>query len=96
MSRRKRTDDNHAEAKKWFHDLGCSVVDLSQVGGGCPDLLVAKHGQSMLVEIKQDHGKLSAGQVEFMQTWKGICRVVRTREQAIEAENALYSRSTKR
>jgi len=43
---------------------GCSVVDLSGIGGGCPDLLVGLNGKSVLVEIKVPSRKVQAGRLK--------------------------------
>lgn len=32
---------------------GCSVQSLGEVGNGCPDLLVARAGQTWAIEVKQ-------------------------------------------
>ena len=81
-----RTDHNQAEIIKAFETLGCSVFDLSNVGGGLPDLLVGLVGVNLLVEIKKPKGtdkakirtqfgiykgKLTPAQTDFFKTWKG-------------------------
>jgi hypothetical protein len=55
MRRAARKDANHDEIADALRAAGCWVLDLSAVGGGCPDLLV--HGpvhpwSLVLVEIK--------------------------------------------
>ena len=45
-------DLNHATIVRLLQQAGASVVDLSGVGGGCPDLLVGYAGNTALVEIK--------------------------------------------
>ncbi len=55
-----RTDSNHTPIVQSLKSLGYSVQDLSQVGGGCPDILVGvlmKHGSvfipiNLVFEIK--------------------------------------------
>lgn len=76
VRRAARTDANHAEIVAAFRKLGCSVLSLAAMGKGCPDLLVAKHGQSLLVEVK-DGAKppsartLTPDQEAFRRGWKG-------------------------
>lgn len=64
-------DANHTKVVGWYGDLGIGVVDLADVGKGCPDIMVHAFGLSDLVEIKIEDGKLKDSQEEFMKTWKG-------------------------
>lgn len=76
MRRRARTDANHREIVEFFRSAGASVVDLSPMGRGVPDLLVGYQHQTVLVEVKdgskppskQQHTKL---QLLFMKLWRG-------------------------
>jgi hypothetical protein len=79
---RHRADRNQQEIVDALRGIGASVLVLSQVGGGAPDLLVAK-GENILMEVKTKSGKLRKGQQEFMNTWQGPVYVVRTIEEAI-------------
>ena len=67
----KRVDANHHEVIGWYEQLYCSVVDLHEVGFGCPDLLVGCAGRSELVEVKSEHGQLEPSQITFNKTWRG-------------------------
>lgn len=77
-------DANQSEIVQGLTALGFSVADLSRVGGGIPDLIVAgthrATGQqvNLLVEIKTATGKLRPGQVEFIQEWSGPVLIART------------------
>jgi len=53
--------------------IGATVLDLSQVGFGCPDILVGFRRRNFLVEIKNPdtYGKLSDDQNEFHDAWRG-------------------------
>lgn len=64
-------DANHKKIVGYYEDLGIGVVDLADVGKGCPDLLVHAFGISDLVEIKTEDGELEDSQIEFNQIWKG-------------------------
>ena len=59
--------------------IGASIVDLSQVGFGCPDLLVGFRKRNFLIEIKNPatYGKLSADQNDFFDNWRGEVLVAR-------------------
>jgi len=74
--RRKRVDDNQEEIAETFLKCGASVLSLSQVGGGVPDLVVAYAGETFLVEVKNrktSYGRrgLSFMQDKFAKYWKG-------------------------
>ncbi len=77
-------DANHDEVSDELEQLGYSVVSLHMVGGGVPDLLVGKQGETFLVELKSEtiqhngkgyafkrKGKLEDSQVEWMARWQG-------------------------
>jgi len=68
----KRVDENQNLIKHTFICLGASVLDLSRVGQGCPDLLIGYKSKSVLVEIKRDSkATFTEPQVKFMQKWRG-------------------------
>ncbi len=72
-----KTDANHQQLMDAFRALGCSVLDLSRLGQGAPDLLVGKLGRSVLVEVKRDKkASLTDDQIKFMGAWKGAVMVV--------------------
>lgn len=78
MRRAARTDTNHTEIVAAFRACGFSVLSLHQVGGGCPDLLIARAGMSALAEVKDgsqspSRRKLRASQEDFRSGWKGKC-----------------------
>ena len=79
----RRVDDNQTEIVKTFRDLGASVFILSNVGRGCPDLLVGVYGITTIVEIKDGTKPLSAQKLtydeqEFFNKWKGDAHIVRS------------------
>ncbi|MDR1947604.1 MAG: helix-turn-helix domain-containing protein [Desulfovibrio sp.] len=67
------------------------MLDLSRVGQGCPDTLVAYGNRNVLMEIKrekkkgQPEGTLTPDQKVFFQTWRGPACVVHTPEEALAA-----------
>ena len=70
MRRAARVDANQAEIVSALRDIGCSVLDLSRVGEGVPDLLVWSHKVGLvLLEVKIDKGKLTLEQRDFHQRW---------------------------
>jgi Holliday junction resolvase len=78
MRKRARKDTTHAPMVADFRKMGMSVLDLSQLGDDCPDLLVGWGGDECLVEVKSSkkvHKKKgdgrSPGQIEFAHDWAG-------------------------
>lgn len=85
-------DANHGDIVRALEAAGRSVLDLSAVGKGAPDLLVGWSGHMVLMEVKnpegRDHGScaLLPDQERWHATWKGTrVVVVRNVEEALEA-----------
>ena len=87
--RRHRADENQSEIIEAFERLGCSVVNLAQVGSGVPDLIVSKGGYSEFVEVKSGKAELSAAQEEFREKTRGIVHTVRTVDDVTPIVNAM-------
>jgi hypothetical protein len=73
-----KVDGNHQEIVKSLRQLGWSVLDLSRVGQGCPDLLIAKRGRTLLAEVKTPTGRLGPPQRAFLKQWNGCHCVLRS------------------
>lgn len=55
---RHRTDSNQSAIAASLKKAGFKVIDLSAVGGGCPDLLaLTPDGQLKLIEVKNPQGR---------------------------------------
>lgn len=80
MRRAARVDSNHNEIVKSFRHLGCSVLSLASLGKGVPDLLVATHGITWLVEVKAGKAKENALQTVWGASWQGSRALVRNTE----------------
>jgi hypothetical protein len=68
------------------------VQSLAAIGDGCPDLLVAKHGKVLLVEVKDgarrpSERRLTEDEVRWHAAWRAHLAVVvvESAEQALEA-----------
>lgn len=72
----KRTDANQIAISDAFRRLGYSVKSMHEVGGGFPDLVVAKGSDTYLVEVKTEKGKLNELQEKFIATWYGKVYVI--------------------
>lgn len=69
---KKRVDNNQKQIIHTFIALGASVLNLSRVGEGCPDILIGYKNQSVLCEIKQNEkSTFTESQIKFMQNWRG-------------------------
>ena len=75
---RNRADTNQNRIVKYLRETGKTVMVLSQVGYGCPDLLVGFRGRNWLFEVKGKNGRLSQTQQEWHELWRGCVYVVRT------------------
>jgi len=92
-----RADANQAQIVKKLRDMGATVVILSQVGGGCPDLLCGFQGRNYVFEVKTPQaarkknpfGKsvLSDRQVKWFLLWKGHANIIRSFEEAVSIFN---------
>ena len=79
MRRHGRRDRNHGDIVAMARQCGATVVDLGDVGGDCPDLLIGHKGRNLLVEVKdgaRPGAKLEPGQQTFRETWHGQHAVV--------------------
>lgn len=73
---------------------GVSILDLTRIGGGCPDLLAGLCGENFLFEIKNPASRYGRGkqktsttelQKKFRSTWNGQLRVVSSASEALDA-----------
>jgi len=85
-----RVDDNHSEIVDALRSVGATVLDLSRVGKGCPDILVGHRSANYLMEIKDgqktaSRKTLTPQQREFFATWAGHAIVVETVDEALRA-----------
>lgn len=70
-----KKDDNHQQIVKAFKKRGWSVLDTAQLKN-CVDLVVAKNGYTVMVEVKDgakppSARKLTIGELKFKQSWNG-------------------------
>ena len=80
-----KVDANQAEIVDALRQAGASVLVLSRVGQGCPDLAVGFRGKTFFMEIKTVRGALTPAEDEFMYKWRGHYAIVRTPEEALRA-----------
>jgi Holliday junction resolvase len=84
--RAKRTDVNQKDIVHALKSFGATVVDLSSVGKGCPDLLVGFANKTYLIEVKRDNkAKFTPQQIQFNELWRGgIIARIETIDEVIE------------
>jgi hypothetical protein len=87
-------DENQKSIVDFLRGLGASVLILSEVGKGCPDILCGIFGQNFLIEIKNgmlapSAQKLTKHEQHFFDTWKGQVCVINSECDAINFINDL-------
>lgn len=89
--RRKRKDENHDSIVQTLRAIGCTVVELTGVGGGVPDLLVGHRGLNFLIEVKPLDGILRDSQLAWHASWRGQVKVARTGAEAMKIVGAMVA-----
>lgn len=87
----RRVDGNQEDVVKWLRKNGATVQHISDLGSGCPDLLVGYQGKNFLLELKDDtqpvrSRKLTPDEKKWHERWEGSVVVV---ENALEACKAV-------
>jgi len=86
-----RADNNQKQIVTMLRQVGADVIILSQVGQGCPDLLVGWQGKNYLIEVKNPdtnkRGKLTKKQTILHSKFRGKIDVIYTWEQALNLLN---------
>ena len=96
MRRAAKVDDNQPDIVDGLRQALRTVLDLSRVHHGCPDLLVGFQGSNYLLEVKRDKkAKLTPDQVEFFASWRGQRVVVTNLDEAIKATSGYEKRFSK-
>ena len=91
MRRAAKVDSNHREIVQALRRAGVAVQDLSAVGRGVPDLLCARAGLNVLLEVKrpkakgQSAGTLTDEQIAWIDRWPTDVHVVTSPEEALRA-----------
>ena len=84
MTYAKRVDDNQREIIKYLRCIpGITVMDLSAVGAGCPDIAVGFMGRNYFFEIKDGNKKLTDGEKKFHNLWPSKVHIIRSKNEAV-------------
>ena len=87
---RQKLDENHRAIVATLQYNGALVGDLSNAGGGVPDLVVGYRGVLFLVEVKTLKGALSPKQKEFFAQWSEYpTLIIRTVDEAMDVMEVL-------
>lgn len=84
-----RVDRNQGEIVDALRKAGYSVLVLSAVGKGCPDLLVGVDRndgdeRNLLLEVKMPGEKLTPRELRWHAEWKGQKQIVSSAEEALD------------
>jgi len=85
-----KVDLNQAQIVRALRKAGASVLVLSSVGQGCPDICVSYKGQTWYFEIKSPGGRLTQAEEVFAQTWQGNYQVIYSVEEALKVLSIAY------
>jgi len=85
-----RVDATQPEIVSALRRAGCSVLVMSNLGGGAPDLLVARQNQLTLMELKDGQAppskrRLTPDETEFHREWLSPIHIVGSVEEAFKA-----------
>jgi hypothetical protein len=90
-------DANHTAIVKAVTQCGARVLDLSRLGQGVPDLLIAYRGQLCLWELKDgdkppSKRRLTPAEQAWHEHWQGApVLIINSVDEAIDALNAMGS-----
>lgn len=80
-----RIDANQPEIIDALEGIGATVVSLTRVKSGCPDICVGYHGVNYLFEIKVEKGRMTDAENKFHEQWRGQVLVIRSVDDALAA-----------
>lgn len=89
-----RVDGNHAEIVAALRAIGASVLDIHDIGGGAPDLLIGYRAMNLLLEVKDgrqpvSHRKLTPDEKIFFDNWRGPIYIVYSPVDAVTLVNKM-------
>lgn len=94
MRRRGKVDRNQPEIVRALRQAGASVLSMSDLGDGAPDIAVGLRGQTFFFEIKDGLAKPSERRLTeqeklWHQNWRGHVEVVESVKDALRAVGLL-------
>lgn len=93
MRKRGRIDGNQVAIVRALRQMGYSVLSISDIGNGAPDLVIGAAGKNYLVELKDwtqpvSKRKLTLDEKAFHLGWQGQISVAETIEDIWEIMEA--------
>lgn len=91
---RKRTDGNQTQIFKVFRGMGCTVLNLSNLGHSADALVAITPVRQPLIEIKDgskppSQRKLTPAEEKFHREWKGELYIINNEDEAIALVNRI-------
>jgi hypothetical protein len=86
MRRHAKKDTCHNPISKALIRAGCTVLDLSHLGDGVPDVLVRRGDRFWMFEYKAKYGTLTPDQIKWRENhfnFLDILHTVKTLDQAL-------------
>lgn len=83
MRKRARVDTNQREIVEALRAVGWKVTSAASLGGGFPDLVIARGHDVKLVEVKHAKGTLTADQQRFIVREGWPVTIVRSIDEAL-------------
>jgi hypothetical protein len=80
----KRVDSIQRQITEDLRKLGITVLVLSNVGHGCPDLLLGYAGRNYLVELKCGKNELTQFEKRFFDTWRGQADIAHNLDEVLK------------
>lgn len=92
MRKYAKVDSNQSQIVEAFRSMGCAVQSIATVGNGVPDLLVARRGNLVLVEVKDgkkppSHRRLTEDEQRWQKNWKSPVYLVQSVDDAASLVN---------
>ncbi len=96
MRKHGKRDLNQQRIIQTLRAVGCSVLDMADLGGGAPDFAAAWKGTNFFFECKQDEkSKLTEAEKKFHATWRGQIAVITTANEVLEIIGAVVNKNNK-
>lgn len=83
MRKHGKTDNCQQDIVLELRRAGASVLVMSSLGGGAPDICVGYGGKTVLMELKSSNGKLTPDERAFFEEWRGAAYVVASPAEAL-------------
>jgi hypothetical protein len=81
---RGRVDATHKAILAGLRKAGVVAYSIAPVGGGLPDIIASRAGETYLLEVKVGKAKLTPDEERFRLTWCGNYAMVRTVQEALD------------